>query len=132
MIATLTEAGARSALQEAEQLENQAHEAAAIAVVDGDGLLLVFARMDGARPGSIDLAIGKARAAALLRRPSEQLEANARERVGLATVGLTALRGGTPLEVGDEVVGAVGIAGVKKEHDASIAAQVAASFGSTR
>src|SRR5258708_18695398 len=38
-----------------------------IAVVDDGGYLLAFARMDGAKPASIDIAINKAHAAALRR-----------------------------------------------------------------
>ncbi len=38
-----------------------------IAVVDDGGYLLAFARMDGAKPASIDIAINKAHAAAIRR-----------------------------------------------------------------
>jgi glc operon protein GlcG len=124
----LTQAGAQAALRSAERLARQSKDPAAIAVVDADGLLLAFTRMDGVRPGSVDLAIGKARSAALMQRPTEELEANvASGRVGLATAGLTALRGGAPLKAGGTVVGAIGIAGVKKEDDAATAAAVAAT-----
>ena len=59
--AALTQAGAEAALQAAERLARQANDPAAIAVVDTDGLLMAFVRMDGVRPGSVELAIGKAR-----------------------------------------------------------------------
>jgi glc operon protein GlcG len=125
----LTQAGAEAALQAAERLARQANDPAAIAVVDTDGLLLAFIRMDGARPGSVDLAIGKARSAALMQRPTAELEANvATGRVGLATAGLTALGGGAPLKIGAETVGAIGIAGLKKEDDVANSAAVAAGF----
>ena len=39
-----------------------------IAVVDASGELLAFSRMDGARPGSIEIALTKARSAARRRR----------------------------------------------------------------
>ena len=126
----LTQAGAHAALRLAERLSAQAGDPAAVAVVDADGLLLAFDRMDGVRPGSADLALGKARSAALLQRPTEELEANvAGGRVGLATAGLTALRGGAPLKAGGVIVGAVGVAGEQKEDDARTAAAVAAGFG---
>jgi glc operon protein GlcG len=97
-------------------------------VVDADGLLRAFERMDGARPGSVELAIGKARAAALMQRPTEELEENvAKGRVALATSGLTALRGGAPLKAGGVVVGAVGVAGTNKDNDPATAAAVAAT-----
>jgi glc operon protein GlcG len=129
-VPVLTRAGAQAALSAAERLAGQAGDPAAVAVVDADGFLLAFDRMDGVRSGSGDLAIGKARSAALMQRPTEELEANvASGRVGLATAGLTALRGGAPLKVGGTVVGAVGVAGTKKEDDARTASSVAAGFG---
>lgn len=131
--AALTQAGAEAALQAAERLAGQANDPAAIAVVDADGLLMAFVRMDGVRPGSVELAIGKARSAALMQRPTTELEANvAGGRVGLATAGLTALGGGAPLKVGGETVGAVGVAGLKKEDDVTNAAAVAAAFPTGR
>nr|MEA2798546.1 glc operon protein GlcG [Phenylobacterium sp.] len=127
--AALTQAGAEAALQAAERLARQANDPSAIAVVDAGGLLMAFVRMDGVRPGSVELAIGKARTAALMQRPTAELEANvAGGRVGLATAGLTALAGGAPLKVGAETVGAVGVAGFKKEDDPANAAAVAAAF----
>jgi glc operon protein GlcG len=127
--AALTQAGAEAALQAAERLARQANDPAAIAVVDTDGLLMAFVRMDGVRPGSIELAIGKARSAALMQRPTAELEANvAAGRVGLATAGLTALGGGAPLKIGAETVGAIGVAGFKKENDVTNSSAVAAGF----
>lgn len=126
---TLTQAGAEAALHAAERLALRANDPAAIAVVDTDGLLLAFLRMDGVRPGSVELAIGKARTAALMQRPTAEIEANvAGGRVGLATTGLTALRGGAPLKIDGYTVGAIGVAGFKKEDDAASSAAVAAAF----
>ena len=123
----LTEAGVQSLIQEAERLAHEAKDPAAIAVVDADGLLLGFLKMDGARPGSVDLAIGKARAAALMQRPTDEIEDNvAKGRVALATAGLTALRGGAPLKAGGATVGGIGIASTRKEDDQATAAAVAA------
>ena len=127
--AALTQAGAEAALQAGERFAQKANDPAAIAVVDAGGLLMAFVRMDGVRPGSVELAIGKARTAALLQRPTAELEANvASGRVGLATAGLTALGGGAPLRIGAETVGAVGVSGLKKEDDVANAAAVAAAF----
>lgn len=127
--AVLTQAGAEAALQAVERLAGQANDPAAIAVVDSDGLLMAFVRMDGVRPGSVELAIGKARTAALMQRPTAELEANvATGRVGLATAGLTALGGGAPLKVGEETIGAIGVAGLKKEDDVANSAAVASAF----
>lgn len=123
----LTEAGVKALLQEAETLSLAAKDPAAIAVVDADGLLLGFLRMEGARPGSGDLAIGKARTAALMQRPTDEIEDNVTKgRVALATAGLTALRGGAPVKAGGLTVGAVGIASLRKEDDQATAAALGA------
>ncbi len=123
---TLSEAGAARVLHEAETRAIAGKAPSAIAVVDGSGMLLAFVRMDGVRPGSIDLAIGKARAAALMRRPTAELEENvAKGRTALATEGLTALRGGVPIMVHGTCVGAIGVAGLNKDQDADIATEVA-------
>lgn len=122
----LTMAGADHALHDALTRASAAKAPSAIAIVDGSGLLLAFVRMDGVRPGSIELAIGKARSAALMRRPTSELEDNvSRGRVSLATEGLTALRGGMPIIVHGACVGAVGVAGMDKDQDAAIATGVA-------
>ncbi|MDR3512241.1 MAG: heme-binding protein [Caulobacteraceae bacterium] len=126
---TLTHAGAQAVLQAAEQAAQMMKAPSAIAVVNQDGGLLAFDRMDEVRPGSADLAIGKARTAALLQRPTEEVEENvAKGRVGLATAGFTALRGGTPLVIDGAVVGAIGVAGRDKEMDATIAKITAEHF----
>lgn len=128
---TLTHAGAQAVLQAAEQAAQMLKAPSAIAVVNPDGGLLAFDRMDDVRPGSADLAIGKARTAALLQRPSEEVEENvAKGRIGLATAGFTPLRGGAPLVVDGVVVGAVGVAGRDKEIDATIARMTAEHFES--
>jgi glc operon protein GlcG len=123
---TLSEAGAAYALHEAESRAVSGNAPSAIAIVDGSGMLLAFVRMDGARPGSIELAIGKAHSAALMRRPTSELEDNvAKGRIALATAGLTALRGGAPIIIHGACVGAVGVAGLSKDRDAAIAVEVA-------
>jgi len=129
-VPVLTEAGAARLLHDAESRALAANAPSAIAIVDGSGLLLAFVRMDGVRPGSIELAMGKARSAALMRRPTAELEDNvAKGRTALATEGLTALRGGAPVIVQGVCVGAIGIAGLSKEQDAVIAADVAKAMG---
>lgn len=126
---TLTEAGAAHALHVAETSAIAAKAPSAIAVVDPSGMLLAFIRMDDVRPGSISLAIGKARSAALMRRPTSELADNvAKGRIGLATEGLTALHGGAPIMIRGVCVGAVGVAGLKTEDDDAIASQVASAM----
>ena len=118
----LTNEGAQVAVQAAEHMMAALKAPGAIAVVDTTGNLLAFERPDGVRVGSIDLAIGKARSAALLQRPSEQLEDNVNKgRTAFVTAGFLSLRGGMPVRVNGQVVGAIGIAGMNSENDAKIA-----------
>jgi glc operon protein GlcG len=78
--------------------------------------------MDGVRPASGDLAIEKARTAARLQRPTEEIEDNInRGRTAFVTAGIAALRGGVPIRVNGQVVGAVGVASLSKETDTAIA-----------
>ena len=78
--------------------------------------------MDGVRPASADLAIAKARTAARLQRPTAETEDSINEgRTAFVTADIMALRGGMPIRVNGEVVGAVGIAGLSKETDTDIA-----------
>ncbi len=99
-------------------------------MVDPAGDLLAFQRMDGVRPASADLAIEKARTAARLQRPTEEIEDNInRGRTAFVTAGIPALRGGAPIRVNGKVVGAVGIAGLSKETDTGIANIAAAVLG---
>jgi glc operon protein GlcG len=98
-------------------------------VVDPAGDLLAFQRMDGVRPASADLAIEKARTAARLRRPTaEREDAINKGRTAFVTAGIAALRGGMPIRVNGEVVGAVGVAGLSKETDVGIASTAAAAL----
>ena len=65
----------------------------AVAVVDPNGDLVYFYKMDNTQLGSIDIAINKARTAARLRRPTEDLWKAVQTQAGayLATLGDFAL-----------------------------------------
>jgi glc operon protein GlcG len=131
-VTTLDQAGAQTVLQAARQSAQQRNAPSAIAVVDRAGDLLAFQRMDGVRPASADLAIEKARTAARLQRPTAEIEDNINQgRTAFVTAGIMALRGGMPIRVNGEVVGAVGVAGLSKETDTGIATTAAAVPGSS-
>jgi glc operon protein GlcG len=128
-VMVLDQAGAQAVLQAATESAQQRNAPSAIAVVDPAGDLLAFQRMDGVRPASAELAIQKARTAARLQRPTAEIEDNIDEgRTAFVTAGIMALRGGMPVRVNGEVVGAVGIAGLSKEIDPEIARTAAAAF----
>src|ERR1700687_4874448 len=121
-VTALDQAGAQRVLQVAKQSAQQRNAPSEIAVVDPAGDLLAFQRMDGVRAASADLAIEKARTAARLQRPTEEIEDSVNQgRTAFVTAGIVALRGGMPIRVNGEVVGAVGVAGLSKETDAGIA-----------
>jgi glc operon protein GlcG len=127
-VMTLDQAGAQTVLQAALNGAQQRNAPSAIAVVDPAGDLLAFQRMDGVRPASADLAIEKARTAARLQRPTAEIEDNInRGRTAFVTAGIAALRGGMPIRINGEVVGAVGVAGLSKETDTAIATTAAAT-----
>jgi glc operon protein GlcG len=131
-VMTLDQAGAQTVLQAAKESAQQRNAPSAIAVVDAAGDLLAFQRMDGVRPASADLAIEKARTAARLQRPTAEIEDNInRGRTAFVTAEIVALRGGMPIRVNHDVVGAVGIAGLSKETDTDIANTAAAALSAS-
>jgi glc operon protein GlcG len=98
--------------------------AVSIAVVDDAGYLMWLHRLDNALLTSVDIAIGKARTAALGRRSTKLFEESVNKgQLGMLTLPgkLTRLEGGEPITVNGEVVGAVGVSGVKSAEDAQIA-----------
>jgi glc operon protein GlcG len=130
-VMTLDQAGAQTVLQAAREHAQQRSAPSAIAVVDPAGDLLAFQRMDGVRPASAELAIEKARTAARLQRPTQEIEDNInRGRTAFVTAGIAALRGGVPIRVDGKVVGAIGVAGLSKETDTEIANTAAADLDS--
>jgi len=127
----LTLAGAEKVVVAARERASALRVAENIAVVDDGGHLLAFARMDGARPASVDTAITKAVAAATMRRETgpffkgqtqEDGSFNlALEHAAAANGGkLTILYGGIPIIIDGQVIGAVGVGGGSEEQDVSV------------
>src|SRR5262250_2430299 len=127
----LTLAGAERVVRAAKQRAGALKVAENIAVVDDGGHLLAFARMDGARPASVDTAITKAVAAATMRKETgpvfkgaSQEDSNfnlAIEHAAAANGGkLTILYGGIPIVVEEQVIGAVGVGGGSEEQDVDV------------
>jgi uncharacterized protein GlcG (DUF336 family) len=96
----------------------------AIAIVDDGGYLLHFNRMEGVAPISAEVAIGKARTAAMTRRPSKFFEDRVKERPAFVTFPTPGVmfQGGLPLMHQGECVGAIGVSGVQSHEDEQIAA----------
>ena len=97
--------------------------AVTIAIVDDGGHPLALERLDGASPASAYIATEKARTAALGRRPSGAYEEMINGgRVSFLSAPLSGmLEGGVPIEVDGQVIGAVGVSGVKSAQDAQVA-----------
>src|SRR3954452_9471581 len=106
---TLEAAKKMAAAAEAEARKNGWN--VAIAVVDSSGGLILFHKLDETQPGSIAVAQGKARTAALFKRPTKALEeAIAAGKTTMMTIdGILPLQGGVPVVFDGKVIGAVGV-----------------------
>lgn len=102
-----------------------------IAIVDEGAHLLWLRRLDGAAPVTAEIASSKARTAALGRRESKVYEEVIRQgRTAFLSAPLTAmLEGGVPVVVDGDVIGAIGVSGVKSDQDAAVARAGIAALG---
>jgi glc operon protein GlcG len=118
---TLDAAKKMAAAGEAEALKNGWN--VAIAIVDASGGLILFHKLDETQPGSIAVAQGKARAAALFKRPSKALEEaiTGGKQAFLTVEGIVPMQGGLPVIVEGKVIGAVGVSGVTSAQDEHVA-----------
>jgi uncharacterized protein GlcG (DUF336 family) len=87
-----------------------------VAVVDRAGVLRAQLRGDGAGPHTVDSSRKKAYTAASLRRPTSELAERIASNPALQAMSdmnenILMLGGGLPIEIGGEVVGAIGIGG---------------------
>lgn len=125
-------------LSDAEFLLDQAHQYAvqnsfnvSIAVVDETGNLLTMRRMDGVAPMTANLAIEKAKCSAMSRRPSKLFEDIIKGgQMGFLTMDSFSgmLEGGEPIMYQGQLVGAMGVSGVKSFEDADIAQHAIQTF----
>ncbi|HSE55075.1 MAG TPA: heme-binding protein, partial [Nocardioidaceae bacterium] len=115
----LDAAGATAVAEAAEQLARAEGHRVVIAVVDPWGHLLHLRRTEGAQIASDQVALDKARTAAIVVRPSREIEDQVSSgRLGaLALHGAAALTGGIPIRVDGEVVGAIGTSGETPDED---------------
>jgi glc operon protein GlcG len=97
--------------------------AVTIAVADDGGHPLALERLDGCPQISAYIAPGKARSAALGRRETKLYEEmiNAGRMSFLSVPLESMLEGGVPIIIDGQVIGAVGVSGVKAEQDGQIA-----------
>lgn len=128
----LTLAGARRVIAAA-QAEARRHGAAGVvAVVDEGGNLVAVERLDGTFAAGAHISIGKARTAALFKRPTRAFEEIIRggRTPMIALDDFTPLQGGIPLVVDGEIVGGVGVSGAASaQQDEELAIAGAAALG---
>jgi len=95
-----------------------------VAVVDDGGHALLVHRIDGTQSSSVPTAIGKARSAVAYKRPTRMLEEMINKgRFSFLSAGgePVALQGGLPIEIDGQLVGGIGVSGVKASDDEIVA-----------
>jgi uncharacterized protein GlcG (DUF336 family) len=119
---TLTLAAAKTIAAAAEAEAERNGWRVVIAIVDDGGHPIVLQRLDGTQAGSVAIAIGKAKTAILFKRPTKGLEdsINGGRFTFLNAPDVVPLEGGLPIIVDGDLVGAIGVSGVKSSQDVEI------------
>ena len=131
----LTSSAAQVAIDAACRVASDNEWRVTIAVSDAGGVPLLVKRCDDAFPASYEIAVGKARTAALFRKPTGVLEDSANvsggsSRAALLSAPFVLMRGGVPIFVDGACVGAVGVSGVKPDEDEMVATAAADALSS--
>lgn len=102
---------------------------AAIAVVDDGGNLMLVERLDNTFAAGANISIGKARTAAIFKRPTSVFEKIIRDgRTPMVALSdFTPLQGGVPVEVDGQIVGAIGVSGAASAQQDEDLAMVGAN-----
>jgi glc operon protein GlcG len=97
----------------------------AVAIVDPGGNLVYYEKMDNTQLGSANVAIDKARSAALYKRPTKAFQdalAAGGDAVRILRLqGAVPVEGGIPLILDGKIVGAIGVSGATSAQDAQCA-----------
>jgi len=118
---TLVAAKKMAAAAEAEAVKNNWRMV--IAVVDDGGYLIYLQRTDETQAGSVDVAVQKAKSAAMFRRPTKVFEdavAGGRNAL-LGLTGAVPIEGGVPIMLDGKLLGAVGVSGGSAAQDGQVA-----------
>lgn len=133
----LTIAAARQVIAAAVAEAKRNNAGGAIAVVDAGGHLVALERLDGTFAAGAEISVGKARTAALFKKPTSFFENVINQgRTAMAALpslpDFTPLQGGVPIMAGDQVIGAVGVSGASSaKQDEEIAILAAAAVENT-
>ena len=119
----LTAEAVKSVLVAAEAKAKQNSWNVSIAVVDPNGDLVGFLKLDGASVGTVQISQGKARTAARFGRPTKvYADRVAKDTLNMLSVeGLYTIQGGMPIIIDGRVIGAVGASGATSAQDEEIA-----------
>jgi len=108
------------------------HWTMAVAIVDPNGDLVYYEKMDNTQMASAQISVDKARSAARFKRPTKAFQ-DALEKGGvnlrlLALQGAIPVEGGVPILIDGKIVGAIGVSGDTSERDSVCANAGAASI----
>ena len=120
----LSPEAARKMVAAAEAEAERNHWRGVVAVVDDGGWIILLERMDhAALTAGVELAAGKARSAALFKKPTEALEQaiNQGRYAAITARGFIEMQGGLPVVVDGEVIGGIGASFATPEEDEQIA-----------
>ena len=132
---TITLDAAQAMIERARERATRIEVPMNIAVTDGGGHLLAFARMDGAILGSIEIALAKAKTSILFNGPSENLwefckPGGPAPATEYSNGGLIPYAGGVALNDADgTLIGAVGVSGGLPNQDGEVARAAAGEDG---
>jgi len=131
----LTLEGAKLAGEAAAKYAKENGAGPSIAVVDDGGHLLYFTRVETSFAAGANVSIGKARTAAMFKKPTSFFEdtINKGRFTMTALSDFTPLQGGVPIVHDGQVIGAVGVSGAKSaQQDEEVAKAGAAAVGDTK
>jgi uncharacterized protein GlcG (DUF336 family)/mannose-6-phosphate isomerase-like protein (cupin superfamily) len=134
---TLSLDGARKVIAAARaDAASKAAPGAVIAVVDDGGNLMALERLDGTFAAGANISIGKARTAALFKKPTRVFEEliNKSRTAMTALNDFTPLQGGIPITVDGRIVGGVGVSGAasaQQDEEVALAGAAAVAIAST-
>lgn len=121
----ITLALARTIAEAAEREAIKNHWPMAIAIMDSTGHLVLFQRLDQTQLASMEVAIKKAESAVNYRRSTKVFEDMlAAGGVGLRALslpGAMAVEGGLPLIKDGQIIGAIGVSGMRAADDGQVA-----------
>jgi glc operon protein GlcG len=131
---TLTIDGARKVIAAAVAEAHKNKAGGVIAVVDDGGNLMALDRVDGTFAAGANISIGKARTAALFKKPTKFFEdVIGKGRTSMVALNdFTPLQGGVPIVMDGQVIGAVGVSGAssaQQDEQFAMAGAAALSAG---